>query len=350
MMLAAGCMSSTKSTSSAGLVTGEDGTAELTVEIGETESTMLLTIEGRALLAVDSIVNPRGEEVLYWNDWYTADTYLTAAVWPLGQDLVLNWPVRAEDGPLESGSWQVTLAAVNEEGNYQTGERLTARTQTKQDADFSSGQIKVLIAYAEGVAADAHVVESIEAGVARWQDVWEPYGLGVQVRYASAPIDALVPYVGEGSEDIAALSLETDEDELLMIVGERIEADDIYYGVAGNIPGSTLDTPRSAVVISWLANAGLDGEFSDDDIRLLGETMAHETSHYMGLFHPVETTFDVWDAVRDTEDCTSEASCESSLGDNLMFPYPVCSPFSCIAQDALSEIQSGIAHRYTGTQ
>lgn len=348
MLLGFGC-SSPKGGGSTGLVT-EDGTATLEVNITEGQSAMLITVEGDAFLAVDNIVDPDGKEVFYWNDWYALDTYLTAAVWPLSTDMVLNWPVRAEDAQLSTGTWAVTIAAVNDKGLYQSGERLTAKTQTKVDPDFSVGVVKVVIAYAEGVDEDAAVVAAVEAAVARWQDVWDPYGLEVQVRYATADIDPDVPYVGDGSEEIAELSAQTDMDEILMIVGETIQAEDLYYGVSGNIPGALIDTPRSAVVIGWLANTGLDGEFSADDIRLMGETMAHETNHYMGLFHPVETTFDVWDAVGDTEDCTTESGCESVLGDNLMFPYPVCSAFSCMPQDALTDAQTGIAHRYTGTQ
>lgn len=346
--MGAGCVPP-KSDDSTGLVT-VDGTATLDVDIDGSESAMLITVQGNALLAVDSIFDPDGNEVFYWNDWYSLNTYLTAAVWPLGTDLVLNWPVRAEDAPLEAGTWQVKIAAVNEEGVYQSGEVLTARKQTKEDEDFSDGEVKVVIAFAEGIEEDAAVVEAVEAAVVRWEEVWDPFGLSLTVRYATAEIDADLPYVGDGTEEVAELSAQTDSDEILMIVGETIRSEDLYYGVSGNIPGSLVDTPRSAVAIGWLANTGLDGEFSSDDIRLMGETMAHETSHYMGLFHPVETSFEVWDAVSDTEDCTYQEGCESSLGDNLMYPYPVCSAFSCMPQDALTNIQAGIIHRYTGTQ
>lgn len=348
-LLLAGCatQSGDKKT---GLITNEQGTATLEVDLNAEESAMLITVEGDAFLAVDSITDPSGETVFHWNDWYSLNTYLTAAVWPLDKDLVLNWPVRAEDAPLTAGTWEVTFAAVNDDGVYQMGKRLTARTQTKADDDWGSGEIKVVIAFAEGIDEDPVVVGAVEAAVTRWEEVWAPYGLVPVVRYAKADIDAGLPYVGDSTDEVDELSSQTDADEILMIVGETISAEELYYGVSGNIPGSLLDTPRSAVAISWLANTGLDGEFSTSDIRLMGETMAHETSHYMGLFHPVETSFDVWDAVRDTEDCNYQESCEADLGDNLMYPYPVCNAFSCIPQDALTDIQAGILHRYTGTQ
>ena len=119
--------------------------------------------------------------------------------------------------------------------------------------------------------------------------------------------------------------------------------------MAGAIPGTLTANTRSAVVVSWLASAGTDGVFQDTDITILGETMAHEVGHYMGLFHPVEQTWSTWDACDDTPDCTSESACISALGTNLMFPTPVCDFDGCIEQDQLSLVQEGIMHRYTGT-
>jgi len=331
-------------------MTTVDGTAIFEIEVGPEQTAFMVTAEASSLLATDSITDPSGEKVFYWEDWYTADSYLTAAVWPLASDMVLNWPIRPEDAALEAGTWKVEIAALNEKGLYQDGVKVTTHLQTKKDSDFTDGQIKVVIAFAEGVEEDAAVVGAIEAAVARWEEVWAEIGLNLQVRYATAEIESVLPYIGEGSTEVAELSEQTDSDEILMIIGERIDAEDVYYGVSGNIPGSLITTPRSAVTISWLANSGLDGEFSTEDIRLMGETMAHETSHYMGLFHPVETSFEAWDAVRDTEKCTNAIICEEMLGGNLMFPYPVCSALSCQPQFELTDIQTGIAHRYTGVQ
>ena len=80
----------------------------------------------------------------------------------------------------------------------------------------------------------------------------------------------------------------------------------------------------------------------------MGETMAHEVGHFMGLFHPVEQTFDRWDACDDTPNCASAAECEGVLGNNLMYPAPVCDFTSCIEQDQLSDVQVEILQRYTG--
>jgi hypothetical protein len=135
------------------------------------------------------------------------------------------------------------------------------------------------------------------------------------------------------------------------VVGESIAGDaDYLYGEAGGIPGPFAAQPHAAVFVSWLANAGGDAAFDDEDILLFGETMAHEMGHYLGLFHPVEDGWDAWDAVADTPDCSAIGECEDALGDNLMFPYPVCGARACVRQSALTEIQGGVVQGYIGVQ
>jgi hypothetical protein len=41
-------------------------------------------------------------------------------------------------------------------------------------------------------------------------------------------------------------------------------------------------------------------------------------------------------------------TCENNLGDNLMYPYPICAGARCTRQDQLTEDQQGVAHRYLG--
>ena len=94
----------------------------------------------------------------------------------------------------------------------------------------------------------------------------------------------------------------------------------------------------------------IDGTFDDEDIRIFGETMAHEVNHYLGLFHPVEVDFARWDALGDTPNCSDESNCHEVLAENLMFPYPICSLTSCLPQETLTEQQKGVLHRYVGVR
>jgi len=336
---------------STGVITNK-GIATAEVEIDPDASTFLITAEAwdtEAMLAVETIRRPNGSVTFDWMDWYHEDTYLMAGVWPRAKDVVVNWPVRAEDPPLTGGMWEISFAAVNSAYKYMDNVEIELNIQTKADDDFQDGTVNVVIAYAEGITTMPDVVEGIELGVERWREVWAPHGLTLTERYIEANIDKDMAFVGDGDDSFNHISQQIEDDEVLMIVGESIDGQQQYYGVAGNIPGSLLGSPRSAVQISWLANSGLDGNFSEDDIRLMGETMAHEMGHYMGLFHPVEIEFNAWDAASDTPECRTMNTCESQLGDNLMYPYPLCLGSSCIAQEEITNIQAGIAHRYTGT-
>ena len=95
-------------------------------------------------------------------------------------------------------------------------------------------------------------------------------------------------------------------------------------------------------------NAGFDGQFNPAEIQMFGETMAHEIGHYMGLYHPVEASYNYWDALEDTVECGTWNACETQLGNNLMFPYPICYG-ACELQTEITSDQMGVLHRYTGT-
>jgi hypothetical protein len=326
----------------------ESGVANLNINVSNSETALLITVDGEDLIALDEIKNPDGDVVLHWNDWYTEKTFLTSAVWPLSSEMVLNWPIRAEDGYLSAGQWTVTLAAVDGSGNYKSGSCLTANVQSKEDPSFASAEVNVRLVYAEGVDELDHVTTAVNAAIDRWRDIWAPMGLYPNVRITTGSIDPDLPYVGQGSEDIYNITMDSYEDEITLVVGETIDGGTEFLGVAGSIPGTLTANTRSAVVMGWIASAGLDGNFSELDISIMGETMAHEVGHYMGLFHPVEQTWDSWDACSDTPDCRNQNQCENQLGDNLMYPAPICDFSDCLSQDQLSGIQVEILQRYTG--
>lgn len=328
-----------------------NGVVTVQLDVADNADSFLLTAEAGALLAVESVQDPDGEEVFYWEDWYGISESLTYAVYPEAQDMVFNWPVRESDAGLRGGVWTVYLGAYEASGGYYTpvsGVTTDLTVQQKVDADLGRGELAVQIVYAEGVADDPAVVAATEAAVERWEEVWAPYDIFLAVSYVEdGGVSADMAFPGEDAvlDEASALS---DDEDVTVVIGETIDGGLDYYGVAGSVPGALVRTERSGVVVSWLANAGGDGDFSDDDIRLYGETLAHEVGHYVGLFHPVETTWDMWDALGDTEDCGTQNACEADLGDNNMFPYPICSWTSCTPQDLLSDDQIGVTQRYTG--
>lgn len=328
--------------------TDGDGLLWVDVDVERGDRALLLTaISAQGGVAVEAVYDDWGREALSWEDWWDSPTSLTGAIYP-SVDTVLNWPVRAEDRDLDRGLWSVLLSVTDPNGNYQPGVALSGTVQIKQDDHLQEGTVRVLLVFAEGVDQEPGVAEALDLAVARWREVWAGVGLTPQITYATSDLNPELS-IDTGSDALLVLSEQSTPRDVLVVVGERINRDTELFGIAGSIPGTLGSSTRAGVYISWLANAGGDATFSDEDIRLFGETLAHEVGHYAGLFHPVEASYDLWDALDDTLRCDSWQLCEGRLGQNLMFPYPICDASGCLAQDELTGDQAGVFHRYTGT-
>jgi hypothetical protein len=327
-----------------------DAAGVLAVEVDVTDGvdSFLITAVTDWYASLETLYDPDGNVVLYWEDWYWESYSLTNAFFVEAGDSELNYPIRTEDGPLLAGTWIAEFAITDTDSNYVGEYPAEVTVQTKDDSDFDNGIVRARIVYADGVSDDDVATTGTEDGVERWKEIWAAKGLELQVDYASGSIDPDLPWPDGLSDDIADESAEFWDSDVTVLIGEELDGSQDYYGVSGGIPGTLIAGPRSAVLLSWLANAGGDGEFSDEDIRLYGETLAHEVGHYMGLYHPVEDGWEYWDALSDTVECDNTQDCEGQLGDNLMFPYPVCTINECVAADQISVDQAGASHRYTG--
>lgn len=336
-----------KHSSSLSYDAGELG--ELEIDVDSSTTAFLVTAKGDGLVAVDSIVDPDGEKVFDWEDWYYEDTSLTEAIFPWYHDMQLNWPIRKEDGSLSSGTWTVYLGSYSSAGRSKADD-LDITVHEKRDDSFSKGTIGVRIVYADGMHDDSEIVDGVEGAVEIWRDIWDSYGITLDEEYAESDIDPELSSPSNATDEIEDLARDTDGRQITVVIGETIDGGTDYYGVTGSIPGPLTPTPRAGIVISWLANSGGDGSFSEDDIRLFGETLAHESGHFLGMFHPVEYGWNAWDALDDTEKCKTQSTCEDDLGDNLMFPYPVCTRRECVPQEEMTDEQVGVVMRYTGTK
>ena len=101
-------------------------------------------------------------------------------------------------------------------------------------------------------------------------------------------------------------------------------------GIAAGIPGPNgiPGTAASGVMVSVDTHLDGDGETLLTD--LMGETMAHEVGHQLGLFHTTEDTGTEHDPIGDTPECDVEydldgdgeltaEECEAAGGRNFMF-------------------------------
>src|SRR5262249_47793982 len=152
--------------------------------------------------------------------------------------------------------------------------------------------------------------DAVEAATDRWAEIWAKAGIEVSYYYVKSTLDPRLRFYQTGDPAVTAVAEKKNPGDLELIIGDTVANQQNTFGVAAGIPGTVEPTPSTYVVLAWMTHAGPDGKFDPDEIRLMGETMAHECAHYTGLFHPVESTYNSWDALGDTPECNSAATCD----------------------------------------
>ncbi len=333
------------------LTSNGSGNIKITVRPEVGESAMLLTVQP-LLDEQDCHIRTLqiGQDVPFRADQeVTSDRARTNAGY-IGHAVSLNWPITEEDGFLRPRTThKLQVGMVNQELVYTKG---SARVSVllKRDADLDAGVLKVNIIFAGQTGRDDAFVSATEDAVELWRQIYSrAAGIELEVTYFDFAGSGVLQAPGQGDlQDWSAISSDAPFGGINVVMLEQISQFDQVLGFAGDIPGPLVPSGRSAVAVNGGIAAGPDGDFSAGEVQLLAETMAHEAGHFLGLYHPVETTYDSWDALPDTPDCTVELDCLTSLGQNLMFPFPICDGGGCVQQDQLSPQQGDVANRYTG--
>ena len=172
----------------------------------------------------------------------------------------------------------------------------------------------------------------IMAALTHMDGIYAGGGAATLGEVVSATLDWPSAYVdAEGSEAAAlrAAALADNPSALnVLFVQDFNEVGTL--GIAAGTPGpnGVSGTAASAVMVS--VDTHLDGQGQALLTTLMGETLAHELGHQIGLFHTTEAEGDVHDPIDDTPECApssdddrdkelSAEECEAADGRNFMF-------------------------------
>jgi hypothetical protein len=326
---------------------GASGKLMLHVDVGDVDSSLLLTVraDGDSRTHMLSVTDPSGVE-RFEAIAEALGGHATTNAGFVSPVVTMNWP-RVPDDALVPGRWSVLLGNVARDDTYASGS-LHVSTLFKSDTKGKTGTVPIALVYAGSTNTDEALRAAVGEAMLYWDTMYAAVGLELDVVEAEWPDGEVGAPALAYDQAWEQISEQTGPNRVnIVIVPDIIDIADVL-GVAGDIPGPLVATTRSGVLVNALLAAGPDGNFDPVDVQLLGETMAHETGHYLGVFHPVEAEWDSWDGLDDTDECTKESSCVSKLGEQLMFPFPLCDFTGCTPQEEISADQGTVMNGYTG--
>ncbi|MBX2800383.1 MAG: hypothetical protein KTR31_22075 [Myxococcales bacterium] len=325
-----------------------DGKKQVSLPVRGDEDSLLVTLEVPPpnLVHVRSLSDADGEVVFDYRRWSRAQLNLTNAGFP-ARVVSLGWPIVADDPGLHWGDWTLEIGLVDADLRFTDGDVQVSALLTDDD-DRESGTLSVAFVYTDGLELDDDFVQGVQAAVRVFREVYQAQGIEVRTTVLSHTGQQLAPPVREVEPAYVGIAANTPFDTVHVVFSEIVQGG--FAGIAGDSPGPLIPTTRSAVQIgAWLA-MGVDGVFSDREVAVLGETIAHEVSHYLGLFHPVELDWVTFDALPDTPACDDAASCLAQVGSNLMYPLITCVDDGCPPQNELTPDQRAVLQRYAGVR
>ena len=334
-----------------------DGLVNVPVTVADDDDVLMVVgnREGDGYLNVVSLTDPDGTVVLHDEDLWGSDERLTHAPFLTSRVTTLNWPIG--NGPLAPGTWTATLGLWTASDDPDAGAEVQVRTVVRRVPD--QVVLPVWLLYAGGIENDPHLnlVPATEAAVARWVELYAAVGITLDVHYGTTDVSY---FLGPANQaDWTATYEGLEPRGLMVVIGGAIEDPAFPTFVNGECPsnpGPFVATPISAVEVAGAVLARDDGEFQDEEIETYATTLAHEVGHYLGLFHPVQLVDHsgdpptAWAALADTARCTTYDDCVDSLGDNVMFPFPICGRAGCTSGTVFSSDQGAVMRGWVGVR
>ncbi len=240
------------------------------------------------------------------------------------------------------------------------GSTIVFTINARTDNNLRNGSLIVNVFRVGTAVQRSGAGESIDDALSRMTDILRLQA-GISVTINNFNIDGpdVIPDPSVGSDFYFSNTAAAPGPAINIFIGGDIDVGgSSTLGLASDIPGSPNASPRSSVAISLFVSAGPDGRFSDDELRILGETIAHEMGHYAGLFHPIDiigANVAFRDPLPDTADCTAAINCltNDDLIRNLMFPFTVPEEAGSdltIPQERLTSGQRGVLNLYSAVQ
>ena len=264
-------------------------------------------------------------------------------------------PSRADDpNVVANESYTVEVFVADDSGAAKSGADVTLIVNSDSDANLNTGNLNVNIFYVGDVGQEEGTKQVVSQALNEFRTIFSRQaGINLNVNEfdISGPVVLPQPFTGSDIYQSAS-SMTTGLGVNIFIAGDIDGGGGQILGLAGGIIAPPIPSRRSALAVGVFAGAGPNGTFDATEIRLLGETMAHESGHYMGLFHPVDFSGEVasaTDPLDDTFACGVFAECladESSIR-NLMFTTVVSDGSGgFVPQNELSDQQRSVLNRY----
>jgi len=173
--------------------------------------------------------------------------------------------------------------------------------------------------------------DEIEAAIDRMSAIYAQGGAAMIGEVSVSTLSWPSPYVDAEGAEPAELRAQTSGNPAavnLLLIQDFNEVGTL--GIAAGIPGpnGVMGTAGSGVMVS--VDTHLDGDGTTLLTDMMGETIAHEIGHQLGLFHTSESDGLTHDPITDTAECDasrdadrdeelSAEECESVGGRNFMF-------------------------------
>jgi hypothetical protein len=327
----------------------QSGFVTVSVDVEEGETHLLLTAQPESghEAYVDTLYGPERSLLMYAGDHWESSRARTNAIFASAAP-VFGFPSLPTDEALSPGSYELRVGIVDSSAKYAKGVKLDLSVALKADTALTEGELLVNLVYAGGVDEDTVFMGGMETVLSKWRELYAQAGITVVIEESTWPDGALEPPSMGSEEEYIAISAASSLRTIDVVIVPEIALWDNLYGLTGHIPGSLESSPSAAVIASASLALGTNGTYDPGEKRLFAETLAHESGHYLGLFHPVEINWEEWDSLDDTENCSTESSCLEAMQDNLMFAFPYCDASGCVPQTLLTEEQEMVMNMYVG--